>query len=494
MKSLSRRQINKSLLAIPGVALVGSAAAALVASPAAAASTKGGSIGTTEIVNRAKNWLSRDIQYSQTNYATDVEGNDSYRTDCSGMISMAWHATDNSFWTGSNWGSIASTVSKGSMRPGDALITTSNGHAVMFMNWIDKAAGKFKFIHMSNPNTDMVTGTGYTGGNISSYSAGSYTAWRYDKSFDDTVAVARDWNMQMLVNSVSGSLEHKMRFNSGSWGEGFGYVEGQSGDQGVPAAIAAAGMYDDLHVVIANGDDTVTHCVRDADGSWTPFRNVEGQVGSISSITSIAATSAGSQLHVVAVCAEGLRHTFRNHDGSWQESGWGNVENAAGTLPGTKTKVAATRIGTTLHVVVVAGGYVRHCSRTEGGDWSAWGNVENVAGEIGTITDVAVAGVNGEIQIIAQTSANALYHTLRNAAGSWQNFIKLSDFSSFVPESISMTEVDDDMQFAIVTSSGSIKHTIRYANGSWQESPGTVSLSGLSGGAAAQLAITGALD
>lgn len=491
MKSLDRRQINKTLLALPAAGLFGAGAAALAASPAAAASTQGGTIGTSEILARAYNWQSRNIQYSQTNYATDVQGDDSYRTDCSGMICMAWHATVN-YWTGSDWNTIASTVSKSSMRPGDALITESNGHAVLFVKWLDQAAGKFKYIHMSNPNTDMVTGTGYTGGNISSYSAGSYTAYRYDKSVSDAGGGAADWNMHMLVNSTSGSLEHKVRHTNGSWQSTFGNVEGQAGDQGVPAAIAAAGMYDDLHVVIANGNDTVAHCVRDDNGSWSPFRSVEGQSGSISSITSIAATTANAKLHVLAVCAEGLRHTIRYADGSWQDV-WGNVETASGSLPGTITKIAATRIGTTLHLAVVAGGYVRHTSRTDAGVWGSWGNIENVAGEIGTVTDVAVAGVNGELQVIAQNSNNSLYHTVKSASGSWQEFKRLADFASFVPESISMTEVGDDMQFAIVTSTGSVKHTIRYANGSWQENPGTVNLDGISGSAAAQVAVTGSL-
>ncbi|GAA3004343.1 hypothetical protein [Streptomyces fulvorobeus] len=150
--------------------------------PTPAPSTRGGQITRTEIMSRAVNWLNRDIPYSQSAYATDPDGDHTYRTDCSGFISMAWHASTS--YTTSSLPSVSSTVSKSDLLPGDAL-NTQSGHVVLFEKWVDKGAGKFSYIHESNPNDDMMRGQDYlnggTDGRIAGHAASGYVALRYDK-------------------------------------------------------------------------------------------------------------------------------------------------------------------------------------------------------------------------------------------------------------------------------------------------------------------------
>ncbi|MCX5316804.1 hypothetical protein [Streptomyces sp. NBC_00154] len=103
----------------------------------------------------AVNWLNREIPYNQGAYASAPDGDHTYRTDCSGFVSMTWHA-DTSYTTYS-LPSVSSTISKSDLQPGDAL-NTQDGHGVRFEKWVDMAAGKFLYIHEANTNDDMMRG------------------------------------------------------------------------------------------------------------------------------------------------------------------------------------------------------------------------------------------------------------------------------------------------------------------------------------------------
>jgi hypothetical protein len=43
------------------------------------------------VMDRARTWVGRGIQYSQSGTAEDAERNHTYRRDCSGFVSMRWH-------------------------------------------------------------------------------------------------------------------------------------------------------------------------------------------------------------------------------------------------------------------------------------------------------------------------------------------------------------------------------------------------------------------
>ncbi|MFA7761814.1 tachylectin-related carbohydrate-binding protein [Streptomyces sp. NRRL S-448] len=150
--------------------------------PTPTPSTRGGQIARSEVMNRAANWLARDVPYNQGASASDPDGDHHYRTDCSGFVSMVWHA-DTSYTTGSLPG-VSSTISKSDLQPGDAL-NTQDGHVVLFEKWVDKAAGKFSYIHEANTRDDMMRGQDYLNGgpdgNIAGHAASGYIALRYDK-------------------------------------------------------------------------------------------------------------------------------------------------------------------------------------------------------------------------------------------------------------------------------------------------------------------------
>jgi hypothetical protein len=147
--------------------------------PAPPASTIGGSITRSEVLARAKDWYVRDVAYSQDAYALDVNRTASYRTDCSGFVSMAWHLTTSK--TTSNLSDVATTISKSALRPGDAL-NDAGEHAVVFIGWKDQDAGTFYYYSESNPDVDMQYGSAnVNSGSIAGHPASDYVALRYDK-------------------------------------------------------------------------------------------------------------------------------------------------------------------------------------------------------------------------------------------------------------------------------------------------------------------------
>jgi len=463
--------------ALSAVALTG----LVLPQQATAASTQGGDISRTEVISRAKNWYDRNVQYSQTSYAYDVDGDHTYRQDCSGFVSMAWHLTSSRTTATLDDSAVSTTLSdKRDLLPGDALNDASDGHVVLFVKWIDKTAGTFKFYQEANPDIDMAYGTAdIDSGNIAGLPYYNYKALRYNNITADAPATpAASWKLQTLVNTSS-SVYHAIRKDDGTWTT-FGNVEGQTGSIGNVRAVADAAVSDDTHVLAVGTDDTLYHAIRYDNGDWSPFRSVEHVAGQLTNITDISAVSIGTELHVVAVSNGKLYHTIRHEDGSWQD--WGSVYTQTGDA-GVASQVSIASVGGELQVAVVVPGTVRHAIRHSDGTWTSWGNVEGKAGDSGTPTDVSVAGVDGELQMIVISNSGAKQvHTIRHSDGTWDTFNSLSGVlgSGLTINSVGAARVDGELQATFVTDDGKLLHTIRHSSGSWDDA-NSKALTGVSG-------------
>lgn len=91
------------------------------------------SIERNEILTRGKSWLDEKVPYSQSATHTNKFG--TYRTDCSGYVSMAWGLK--SSLTTHTLPGASTEVSSDDLQPGDALIKNSDGtnHAALFVRW-----------------------------------------------------------------------------------------------------------------------------------------------------------------------------------------------------------------------------------------------------------------------------------------------------------------------------------------------------------------------
>lgn len=110
----------------------------LVAAPAAhAAPNTPQYFDRKAVLGRAATWTGKGVPYSQTSWR------DSYRTDCSGFVSMAW-GLDQSYVT---WSlpEVARPISKEDLQPGDILLNYWK-HVVIFGGWTNSKHTQYRVI------------------------------------------------------------------------------------------------------------------------------------------------------------------------------------------------------------------------------------------------------------------------------------------------------------------------------------------------------------
>lgn len=140
-------------------------------------STDIGAISRNQVIQRAKQWVAEAVPYSQTSWWTDSLG--TYRQDCSGYVSMAWHldeATD--FWTG-NLGVVSHEIAADDLLPGDILL--SDSHTFVFAGWDDSSHTTFDMYEESRPGT---TAHFITGASYSHYASTGFKPYRYNQITD----------------------------------------------------------------------------------------------------------------------------------------------------------------------------------------------------------------------------------------------------------------------------------------------------------------------
>lgn len=153
-------------------------ALALAAGPGAvhAANAQSQPISRSEVIARAQNWYERNVPYSQGGTASDPDGSHTYRRDCSGFVSMAWHLSADGMGaaTTSSLPNYANSISKSSLKAGDILDYPGH-HTVLFEKWANADHTQFVYFSEGSTATDM----NHTTASLSSYS--SYHAYRYKK-------------------------------------------------------------------------------------------------------------------------------------------------------------------------------------------------------------------------------------------------------------------------------------------------------------------------
>lgn len=87
---------------------------------------------------RAQSWVDAKVPYSQSVWFTNQYG--SYRTDCSGFVSLAWGLS--SSYNTRTLSTVATRITKADMRPGDILLNAGS-HTVIFNGWADSAKTQY---------------------------------------------------------------------------------------------------------------------------------------------------------------------------------------------------------------------------------------------------------------------------------------------------------------------------------------------------------------
>ncbi|WP_037606854.1 hypothetical protein [Streptacidiphilus rugosus] len=126
--------------------------------------TSTGTLGTgvgqkltgAQMVQRALDWVSHNVSYNQGQSFSDAEVGGPYRTDCGGLVDMAWQLTSSPVVTTPSPGIDSSTYSTkltswSQLQPGDALAVAGE-HINLFAGWINQSAGTFHYIAEDNPS------------------------------------------------------------------------------------------------------------------------------------------------------------------------------------------------------------------------------------------------------------------------------------------------------------------------------------------------------
>lgn len=95
-------------------------------------SSIGGNIRRTEIIQRAAYWPNRGLGYSRSRYERDLDNSKTYRQDCSGQVSNAFHATQS--YSTRSLDNISGVISKSALLPGD-ILNDYDYHTVVFCGW-----------------------------------------------------------------------------------------------------------------------------------------------------------------------------------------------------------------------------------------------------------------------------------------------------------------------------------------------------------------------
>lgn len=150
-------------------------------------------ISRSEIIDRAQFWVDHQPgpYYDPEHFAPGDTGfspgpgdGRSYRRDCSGYVSMAWHLS----WSASTWTlpDYSHEISRDDLKPGD-ILNSAEHHVVLFHRWIDNK-GNFEYYSFGSTPVKHRTAN-INDRTLDSHPNSEYRAWRYDNVIEDDPTV-----------------------------------------------------------------------------------------------------------------------------------------------------------------------------------------------------------------------------------------------------------------------------------------------------------------
>ncbi len=372
---------------------------------------------------RAQSWIDARVPYSQSACHNNQYG--SYRTDCSGMVSMAWGLRQS--YTTSDIHLVSHTIARADLQPGDAL-NKPGSHMGLFVGWADAAKTRPIVREHTGP-----TGTPPEQNVWSVERANTFTPIRYDN-------IAAD----------GGIVRHRLRTADGGW-----TPYGELGITSVShTAIAAAP--DLTHALVITGGQ-IQHRVRRPDGSWTGWAAI-GTPGTATGVT--AATDDGGNLQVAAIVDGQTVHRIRYTDGTW--SNWGSIGLAGGTFTAIGAAIDKTR--KQFHLTGVFNGQAHHRVRQVDGSWTPWALLANT-GTASAIT--AAIDPSGNVHVAATINGQP-YHRLGNpATGQWTGWGPVGEAASTFTQLAASADPKTAILHLTAIYNNQIHHRLRRTDGTW---------------------------
>ncbi|WP_216824332.1 hypothetical protein, partial [Lentzea albidocapillata] len=146
-----------------------------------------GSMSRSDMLTRSSTWIDARIPYSQARCYRNSHG--SYRTDCSGYVSMVWGLpTSATTLTLPNYSSV---ISRSDLKMGDIFVRHDSAvqHTAIFIRWADTARTSPVVREQAGPDGSPTAERTWS----ASY-ANTYTPRRYNRVVDSGSSNFRDFN------------------------------------------------------------------------------------------------------------------------------------------------------------------------------------------------------------------------------------------------------------------------------------------------------------
>ncbi|MFJ7277077.1 hypothetical protein [Kitasatospora sp. NPDC098663] len=479
--SIVKSSFTRTALAAALAVSAASGAMVFGTSSAQAASSVGGSITTSEVMSRANDWLVRWIPYNQGAYATDVTGSKTYRQDCSGFVSMAWHLNTSENTDSLDNRALTTRVALSDLQPGDALDNDPgdgsikpSGHVILFDHWVNKAAGRFAYIDEVNPTLNVRAGvtylTGDSNGNIAGHPASEYFGLRYNKIVADapnpapvstagaiTAAVTSDNTAHVGIIGSDGSLwSTDAAYTGAGWSGTWGKLDGSA-----LKALTSVTVNNVVHVYALGSTGKVY--TKDADyntGYWSAgWTEVPGGASGAQALT---ASATGNTVHLETIGSDGTLYTT---DADYAGGGWSG---AWTKLDGSALKaLTSVTVNNVVHVYALGstGKVYTKDADYNTGQWSAgWTEVPGGASGAQALT-ASATGNTVHLETIG--SDGTLYTTDANyTGGGWSGTWTKLDGTGL--KAVTSTVTGNTMHLYAIGSTGKVfTKDADYNTGQW---------------------------
>ena len=261
--------------------VVGPAAVAL-SQEAAHASTVGGSISRSEVLQRAQYWVNQGFTYSQAAPDAADPAGKTYRRDCSGLVSMAWHLNvargllTNEFLSMAQSNNTMHTIAVDDLQPGDAVVQDDDGagpdgHIELFAFWKDANHHDGAYVYSFNrpgetvENPYAASNFGYVGFDDWT-DLNTFQAIRYNNIADDagqpsSGSAVFDGRLYEFARGTDGTIKYW-------YGSGAGWSAINTIGTGISGALASAVFNGSLYLFGTASDGSIKYWLGGGTG-WS---------------------------------------------------------------------------------------------------------------------------------------------------------------------------------------------------------------------------------
>ncbi|MCX2948648.1 hypothetical protein, partial [Lentzea sp. NEAU-D7] len=127
-----------------------------------------GGVSRADMMVRSQPWIDARVPYSQAGCHSNQYG--SYRTDCSGYVSLIWGLGRSE--TTLTLRNFSSLINRADLRTGDALL--NDGHVALFVRWADGARTQPVVREQAGPNGAPTVERTWSAGTASTYEPRRY--------------------------------------------------------------------------------------------------------------------------------------------------------------------------------------------------------------------------------------------------------------------------------------------------------------------------------